>query len=210
MRILKRSLPLIAAAILLGVATVLVLFAFDVRGWQQALGSGDAHFLARPSNKPFWKSSSILPGDPVRPLLDLGDALTYREALQGFWVNEVGTVKSKGEDLSAARVAAQTELERLAESGRTAEERSSAANLLGVMTITTTATDAATLSQLLINAAQDFQQAVALDSTDWPAKVNLELLLLLTRPQKSKFGADARGGFGSGGSVGQGVIGGGF
>ena len=82
--------------------------------------------------------------------------------------------------------------------------------MLGVMTVTTTSTDAATLLQILTNAAQDFQQAVKADPANWAAKVNLELLFRLTHPGKSKFGADARGGFGSGGSEGIGVIGGGF
>jgi hypothetical protein len=209
-RILRRSLPLVAATILLGVATVLVLLAVDVRGWQQTLGRGDAEFLARPSSRMFWQSPAVLPGDPVRSLLGLDDALAYRQSLQGFWLNEVGVVKSRGNDLSAARVGTQTELERLAASARTAAERSSAANLLGVMTITTTSTDTATLMQILANSEGDFQEAIALDSTNWAAKVNLELVLRLQHPGKSKFGADARGGFGFGGSEGAGVAGGGF
>jgi hypothetical protein len=209
-RIIKRSLPLVAAAILLGVGACLVLLAIDVRGWQQSLGHNDAQFQAEPSRNGLWQSPAILPGDPARALLGLGDAVAYRQALQGFWRNEVGVVKSNGNDLSLARVEAQTELEQLATSARTATERSSAANMLGVMTVTTSSSDSATLQQLLTRSAQVFQQAVAADPTNWDAKVNLELVLRLARPGKSKFGADARGGFGSGGSEGKGVIGGGF
>ena len=58
--------------------------------------------------------------------------------------------------------------------------------------------------------ASDFQQAVEENPANWAAKVNLELVLRLKRPGKSKFGADARGGFGSGGSEGRGAMGGGF
>lgn len=210
MRILRRSLPLVAGAILLGVATVLVLLAVDARGWQHTLARDDARFLARPSSKKFWQSPAVLPGDPARLLLGLGDALTYRQALQGFWGNEVGKVKSSGNDLSVARIAAQTKLEQLSTSAKTAAERSNAANMLGIMTVTTTSSDTATIVQLLANSARDFQQAIALDPTNWAPKVNLELVLRLLHPTKSKFGADAHGGFGSGGSEGNGVVGGGF
>lgn len=210
MKLIKRSLPLVAAAILFAVGACLLLFALDVRGWEQSLGVGDAQFQSRPTANGLWQSPAILPGDPARALLGLDDAVSYRQALQGFYRNEVGFVKSTGNDLSVARVAAQTELEQLAAHAKTATERSSAANMLGVMTVTTTSTDTATLLQILSRAAEDFQRAVEKDPADWPAKVNLELVLRLARPGKSKFGADARGGFGFGGSEGQDAVGGGF
>ena len=55
-----------------------------------------------------------------------------------------------------------------------------------------------------------FQQAVIEDPTNYDAKLNLELLLRVARPGKSKLDQDARGGFGFGGSNGVGVTGGGF
>lgn len=210
MRILKRSIPLVVAAILLGVATFLVLLALDVRGWQRSLAHDDARFLGRPSLTGLWKSPAALPGDPARWLLGLDDALTFRQALQGFYLNELGTLKSNGTDLSAARVGTQTQLEQLAQTGRTAAERSDAANLLGIMTITTTSTDTATLMEILSRSEEDFRHAIAENPSSWAAKANLEIVLRLARPGKSKFGADARGGFGFGGSEGAGVTGGGF
>jgi hypothetical protein len=209
-RAIKRSVPLLLAAILLVVGACLVVLALDVRSWQQSLGVGDARFEAIPSSGGLWKSPANLPGDPARALLGIGDAVAYRQALEGFYRNEVGIVKANGNDLSIARVTAQTELEDLAAHARTATERSGAANMLGVMSVTTTSIDHSTLLQILSTAAADFQQAIREDPANWAAKVNLELVLRLQRPGKSKFGADARGGFGSGGSEGQGVIGGGF
>jgi hypothetical protein len=55
-----------------------------------------------------------------------------------------------------------------------------------------------------------FQQAVIEDPTNYNAKINLELLLRVAHPGKSKLDQDARGGFGFGGSNGVGVVGGGL
>jgi hypothetical protein len=55
-----------------------------------------------------------------------------------------------------------------------------------------------------------FQQAVIADPSNYYAKLNLELLLRVAHPGKSKLDQDARGGFGFGGSNGVGVKGGGF
>jgi hypothetical protein len=212
MKVIRQALPPLVAAILLCVATVLILLALDVRSWQRTLGRDDARFEARPSETKLWQSPGLLPGDPAGALLGVGDPVAYRTALQGFWASAVGIEKARAStpDLSAARVATQAQLQSLATYAKTAAERSSAANQLGVMTITTTAIDHATLLQILDRAAAYFQTAIKDDPTNWPAKANLELVLRVTRPGKSRFNADAQGGFGSGGSYGTSPVGGGF
>jgi hypothetical protein len=107
-------------------------------------------------------------------------------------------------------VLAQERLQSLANTAETGEERSDAANLLGVMTVTTPAADASTQTQTLQRSALYFQRAILDDPTNYAAKLNLELVLRLRRPGKSRFGKDARGGYGYGGAQGAGVIGGGF
>ena len=210
MRRLRRYLPLVAALVLLGLATVFALVAVDARAWQSTFARDDVRFGAHPSHSQLWSSPAILPGDPVQAILGLGDALSNRQALQSFWLNVIGIQRAKGTDLTAARLAAQTQLQQLANTASTAAERSAAANLLGVMTITTSASDKATLAQIFARATSYFQLAVAEDPANWAAKVNLELVFRLKRPGKSHFGADARGGFGQGGSEGAGPVGGGF
>jgi hypothetical protein len=208
---IKRFAPLFAAVVLVGLAIVLGLLAVDVHAWQHRLSRDDVRFQVDPAHPGLWRSPALLPGDPADAILGLGDALTFRQAMQDFWFNEIGVVKVKGQDdLSAVRIATQTQLQRLSTGAATAAERSVAANLLGVMTITTTATDKATLAQILSNATTDFQLAVAENPASWAAKVNLELVLRLKRPGKSHFGTDAHGGFGFGGSEGASPIGGGF
>ncbi len=208
---MKRFAPLITAVVLLGLATVFALVAVDVHAWQHTLARDDLQFRARPDSRALWRSPATLPGDPAGAILGLGDALSNRQALQSFWLNEVGVVHAKGqEDLSAARVDAQTRLERLSTGAATAAERSVAANLLGVMTVTTSAHDKATLRQVVNSAMADFQRAIAENPASWTARVNLELVLRLKRPGKSHFGSDARGGFGFGGAEGAAPVGGGF
>ncbi len=112
--------------------------------------------------------------------------------------------------MTQTRVAPENQLQTARGSASTAAERSSAANLLGRHDDHDPHRRRATQVQTLIRAATYFQQAVAADSGNYTAKVNLELLLRLVRPAKTKFGADARGGFGPGGSHGAGVLGGGF
>lgn len=207
---MRRWLPLLVTLGCLAVAAALVLIAVDARSWQGRLTRDDLRFRALHSHVGLWRSPALLPGDPARTLLGIGDALAYRRALQLFWFSRVGTNPATQLDLPATRVETQDQLERLVRSGSTREERSTAANLLGVLTVTTPASDSSALTQTLRRAAQYFQSAIAEDPTNHQAKLNLELVLRLQRPGKSPLGKDARAGFGFGRGRGATVIGSGF
>jgi hypothetical protein len=207
---LRRSVPLLAAVVCLGIAAVLALLAVDARAWQRTVTRDDLRFRALHSHPGLWHSPALLPGDPARLLLGLDDAITYRKGLQLFWFSRVGTNPESRQDLPQTRVTAQETLQGLVDDAATGSERSNAANLLGVMTVTTPAADSATQTQTLARAALYFQRAIAEDPTNYAAKLNLELVLRLQRPGKSRFGKDARGGYGFGGARGAGVVGGGF
>lgn len=209
MKRIRRVLPLVAAVVLLGLAAVLALFAADVRAWQGALAQGDLRFRSQRSHIGLWRSPAVLPGDPARSVLGLDDALSYRRAAQLLWFSTVGTSTGGQADLAATRVDAQARLQTLMTSGATARERSNAANLLGVMTVTAPA-NSPTQKAEIATAKAYFQRAVIEDPTNYNAKINLELLLRVARPGKSKLDQDARGGFGFGGSNGVGVVGGGL
>jgi len=209
MKRIRRAIPLVAALVLLGLAAVLALFAADVRAWQGALTQSDLRFRAQHSHIGLWPSPALLPADPARSVLGLDDALSYRRALQLFWFSNVGSSTGGQADLAATRVAAETDLQTLMTSAATAEERSNAANLLGYLTVTAPA-NSPTQKEEIKTAVGYFQQAVIEDPTNYDAKLNLELLLRVARPGKSKLDQDARGGFGFGGSNGVGVTGGGF
>jgi hypothetical protein len=207
---LRRIAPLLVAVALLGLAAVFALLAVDVRAWQGTMRRDDVRFTGFHPVQGIWRSPAILPGDPAYHLLGLGSPLSYRHALQLFWFSQVGVAHASSESVTATRVDTENRLQELADHAKTGAERSRAANLLGVMTITTPTADAATKVQALQRAAAYFEQAIKADPTSYAAKVNLELLLRLERPAKTRFGADARGGFGPGGSHGAGVVGRGF
>ncbi len=209
MKRIRRALPLIVAVVLLGLAAVCALFANDVRAWQGTFTQGDLRFRGQRSHVGLWRSPAVLPADPARFVLGLDDALSYRRALQLYWFSNVGSSTGGQTDLAATRAAAESQLQTLATSGATAQERSNAANLLGVMTVTAPA-NSPTQKAEIATAIGYFQQAVIADPTNYEAKLNLELLLRVARPGKSKLDQDARGGFGFGGSNGVGVTGGGF
>lgn len=206
----RRIAPLVGAVVLLGLATVFVLLAVDVRAWQGTLRRDDVRFDSRHSPPDLWRSPAILPGDPAEHLLGLDSSLAYRRSLQRFWFGQVGVGHASTESLAELRVTTENDLQELVQHARTRVERSRAANLLGVMTITTPSADNGTQVQTLLRAASYFRQAIVADPGNYPAKLNLEMLLRLERPAKTRFGADARGGFGPGGSHGAGVIGGGY
>jgi hypothetical protein len=207
---LRRVRPLVAALLLLAVAAVFALLAVDVRAWQATLRRDDVRFTALHSGQSLWRSPAILPGDPAEHLVGLGSALAYRRALQLFLITQVGVAHISSGSVSETRVSTENDLQTVADSANTGAERSRAANLLGVMTITTPSADSATQVQTLERAVAYFQQAVEADPANYQAKANLELVLRLERPAKTRFGRDARGGFGTGGSHGAGVVGGGY
>jgi hypothetical protein len=207
---LRRARPPVAAVVLLGLAVVLVLFATDVRAWQGRVTRDDAAFRVQRSHVGYWRTPTILPDDPARSVLGLDDALAFRRALQLFWLSTVGASTAGQADLAQLRVVAEARLQTLADSAGTREERSTAANLLGVMAVTTSAADSPTQKATVERAKRYFGLAVREEPTNYAARLNLELTLRLEKPGKSRLDQDARGGFGFGGANGLGVVGGGL
>lgn len=209
MRSTRRLLPIAAPLVLLALAAALALFASDVRAWQGALTRSDLQFRAQRSQTGLWASPAVLPGDPARAVLGLGDALAYRRGLQLFWFSNLGAGTDNEGDLGALRADTEAQLQKLMASAATPEERSTAANLLGVMTVTTPA-DSPTQKDEISTATRYFTRAVVEDPLNYGAKLNLELVLRIQRPHSSHLNEDAHGGFGFGGSNGVGGVGGGF
>jgi hypothetical protein len=197
---LRRHWPGVAVLLLAGLATVLVLFAFDTRAWQSSVRRDDIRFRALPDHGALWKPATILPGDAAGALLQTSDTIAWRTALQSFWYTHIGANPQSQEDLPRLRAQAQGQLLDLMSSAKTPAERSSAANLLGVLVITTPIEAGGETAQIQVlkQSMQYFQQAIDLDPTDTAAKLNLELVLRVTRPGKGPIGKDAHAGFGFG------------
>lgn len=189
-----------AALVLVAGATLLVLFAVDTRTWQTSVRRDDIRFRALPSHANLWTPSTILPGDPAGRVLDTSDTMAWRRALQSFWLTHIGANPQANVNLPLIRAQAQQQFLDLMDSGETAAERSGAANLLGVLVITTpvAAGSQSAQIQVLKQSIQYFTDAVELDPTNTDAKENLELVLRVTRPGKGPIGQDSHAGFGFG------------
>jgi hypothetical protein len=209
---LRRHRSALAAVILGAIAVVLLLLAFDVRSWQTTVKRDDLRFRALPAHKSLWRPSTILPGDPASKLIGTARPLAYRRALQYFWYSRIGSNPEVRQDTPALRANAQERIQNLISSAPTRKQRSDAANLLGVLVVTTPApgSDKDAVTQILTNAAKYFQLAIAIDSANFDAKQNLELVLRLQRPGRGKIGQDARSGYGFGRGRGAGPQGGGY
>jgi hypothetical protein len=154
----------------------------------------------------------VLPGDPASLLIGTGSTISYRRALQYFWFSRIGSDPEVRQDTPTLRATAQNKLLSLVSSAPNSQERSIAANLLGVLVVTTPTigSDAGGTTQVLTRAAQYFQQAIAIDPGNTDAKQNLELVLRLQQPGKGRFGHDARSGYGFGKGRGVSSPGGGY
>jgi hypothetical protein len=212
MKHLRRHRAALLALLCAGAATVLVLLAFDARMWRTTVARDDLRFRALPTHKALWSPAAILPGDPASKLIGTGNTLAYRRALQYFWYSRIGSNPELREDTPTLRATAQDKLQRLITSAPTSDERSAAANLLGVLVVTTPApgSDKDAITQILTRGAQYFQKAIAINAGNADAKQNLELVLRLQRPGKGKLGRDARSGYGFGRGRGAGSLGSGY
>ena len=211
-RALKRHRHAILAVLAAGVAVVLLLLALDARSWKTTVARDDLRFRALPTHTDLWRPSTVLPGDPASFLIGTGSTVQYRRGLQYFWFSHVGSNPEVRQDAPTLRADAQDKLQHLMNTGPNVHQRSAAANLLGVLVVTTPsiANDPKAITQTLTRSAEYFQEAIAIDPSNANAKENLELVLRLTRPGKGRIGNDARSGYGFGKGQGIGNQGGGY
>lgn len=184
--------PAVAALLLLALGAVLVLFALDVRTWQVTVQRDDLRFRVQPDAPDLWRPSTILPGDPAGLVLSTGDTTEWRSALQSFWLARTAATPQAQAELPTLQAQADRTLQRMMVDGRTAAERSGAANLLGVLSLATAAPSPAAF----------FRQAITLDPSNAQAKQNLELALRLTQterpPERKRVRTGSRFGHGHG------------
>jgi hypothetical protein len=211
-RPLRRHLPGLLALACVALGAVLVLLAVDTRTWQRTVARDDLRFRALPAHLSLWRPATLLPGDPAADLLGTENTIAYRRALQLFWYSRMGANPETRQDLPTLRAAAQGRLQDLMQSGRDAEQRATAANLLGVLTVTAPVArqDQGAITQILKRATGYFQHAIALDPANPDAKQNLELVLRLKRPGGSSTSKDARSGYGFGRGRGSTPVGSGY
>jgi len=200
MRHLRRHRAALLAVVCAAAGVALVMLALDARTWRTTVAQDDLRFRALPAHTGLWKPQTSLPGDPASTLLGTGDTMAYRRALQLFWYSRIGSNPEERQDLPTLRAEAQQRLQNLTDQGLSTRERSFAANLLGVLVVTTPASaqDKGAIEEILKRAAGYFQQAIRMDAGNDDAKMNLEMVLRVTKPGNGRFSKDARSGYGFG------------
>ena len=199
-RRLRRHRLLVFAAVSAALTAAFALLAADVSAWQRTVARDDLKFRAQPTHRALWHPSTSLPGDPASTLVGTSSTIEWRRTLQYFWYSRIGGNPEVRMDTPTLRAATQDKLLRELAKAPTAAERSAAANLLGVLVVTTPAVgnDQSVIKQLLKRATGYFQQAIELDPADTAAKQNLELALRVGKPGKGRLSQDARSGYGFG------------
>jgi hypothetical protein len=188
MRLLKgRHRPAVVAVVLLVLAALLAVFAHDVRAWQTTVRHDDLRFQATPAAARLWRPPTLLPGDPAGLALSTNSTTEWRHTLQNFYYTQLGFDPQTNADSSTLDADTEKMLQQMTLTAATPAERSDAANLLGVLVITTASAAAignneGVVAQTLQQTAGYFQQAIALDPSNDDAKQNLELLLRSTGP----------------------------
>ncbi len=168
----------VAAVLGVPVAVVLVLVAVDVLRAPGQLQGDDLRFQIRPHRQQgLWDDLSYLPGDPGPRLLGLGDDITYRRTLEDFVRVRPGKVQIFGPELENLFGKVQYELAQGSANDPDPGRRSVLLNLAGATTLANFTSDPTENANNLRKAIADFRTAIALDSTNTDAQINLELAL---------------------------------
>lgn len=184
-----RRIAVPLALVLCAVGAVLLLaVAFDVQRWQERIAEDDVGFGTAPARDDLWRASTLVPRDPARRLLSLGDDLRYREALQVFQAAHPREPAFQRPELEAARVEAQVLLRSIAQSEPDEGRRSEIMNLLGVLaTAVAPAQQQQRRVESLEAAATYFTEAVRLDRSNQDAMFNLEVILRRLQDEPRSF-----------------------
>jgi len=186
---MRRIATPLALAIVTAVAAVLLLLAaFDVQRWDERVAEDDVRFGTAPGAADLWQPATLLPGDPVRRLLGVGDDLRYRDAVQAFFASHPREPAFQHPELEAARVDAQVRLRAAAEAESNLERRSELINLLGALaTAVAPRQEQQRRVESLDAAAAFFTEAVRLDRTNQDAMYNLEVVLRRLQDEPRSF-----------------------
>jgi hypothetical protein len=180
-----KALRWAVVVVLLVLALVLALVAHDALSWRSALSRGDKRLASAPANAQ-WRATTLLPGDPARALLALGDDVALRRAVRAFLVAEA-TPRGfdNGVNQTRVRSGAEIVLSDLAARGPAANA-SQAGDLLGVLVAKAGRVVGGVTADDRARAA--FEAAVRRDPANVDAKYNLELLLRRTKATTTRQG----------------------
>jgi hypothetical protein len=172
----RRAALAAGAVVCFGLAAVLVLMAVDATRWRAALPRDDVRYRAAPEET-LWHPSLLVPGDPARLVLGVGDDVRFREAVQSLRQGRLDLGFTSDPTLALPRAEAQSRLAKIAQGDGSAQRRARAIGLLGVISFAGSFYETRGQAELVAEAVSDFQAAIAIDPANDEAKANLEQAL---------------------------------
>jgi hypothetical protein len=186
-----KAARIVLATTALVLALAALALARDIGSWRDRMAAGDRARAAIPTVVVHWTPSTIVPFDPARRLLGLGDDIALREAIRKFVVAQrTGTGFDNGQERALRRDAAESALDQVVLSGSRLEV-AQADVLLGVLAFATTSTAVSAPGEQSIGA---FTEAAQLDPSNTAAKFDLELALRALAPSGTRPGSNPSGG----------------
>ena len=204
--IIERSLVGLGAVLCLLLAIGLGLLALDVTNSRAALSQGDVEYRITPAKTGLWRARTVVPFDLAVSLLGAEDDIDMRRAVRSVRLARLDdpTVSVSDPQVALLRNDAQARLDAIVGSAKDAEQRSRAAELLGVVGLARLVSETQDRVALLGATVANLQLAIALDPSNDEAKYNLELALQRSRGIQLTEGAGGQnpspGGRGSSGA----------
>ena len=166
-------------ACLAGALAALVLAA-DVSALRTSLRDDDITYRAAPEGN-LWSPDELMPGAAARRLLGVRDDLLYRRAQRAVRLSHPEMPGFSDPSYVVHRNDATAWLTDVVQGDESAQRRSAAANLLGILSFADAIADYTNRTKLLESAGGRFRQAIALDPENEDAKYNLELTMSRSR-----------------------------
>lgn len=174
---MKRAALVAGALVCAGLAVGLFLLAADVARWSEAMAKDDVRYRRTPADDDLWQAETLLPLDPARKMLGLGDDVGFREAVRALRLGALDKGFSSDPAIELRRAEARARLQEIAGGSSDPRRRSRAMSLLGVINFASALSEAQGQDAYLADATAAFRGAIELDSDNAEAKANLELAL---------------------------------
>jgi len=204
--VVERSLVGAGAVLCLLLALGLGLLALDVTRTRDALAQGDVQYRVTPQRVDLWRASTLVPQALAVRMLGTEDDVELRRAVRAVLLAKLDdpSVSVSDPEVALLRNAALAQLDYIVASDASAEDKSRAAGLLGVIGLARLVTETQDRTAALSAMVANLQLAIALDSSNDDAKYNLELALQRSRGIQLTEGAGGQnpspGGSGSSGA----------
>lgn len=183
----KRQIRALVAVLLLGAGLLLAVAAVDALRWRGLVEREDVTFDRAHGRPGLWRPDTLLPGDPVERMIGVRDDIAFRRALQR-WVLARPAQQPRNQHDLALRADADAQLAFVADAGASAETRSRAATLRGVLALEEARSSGPRGGAAIERSLDHFREAIRLDGTNSQAKYDLELVLRLAQSSAQQQG----------------------